>query len=301
MKQKGSRLNFRDAARSWPQFALPAVIAITFLMPGRMANAFLRVPAKKPINCNCRNDIYENYKEILHKVAIRGDKDDRKKDESQETSGALKVVCKNAEGKVSIIGSSQLVESGSAIVTAAHLFYDDSCSRKWDPADCAVVKLSGDKPKFYRFDSDKMHLGTNCPSLSPNKDWAVIKLKEKPKNASAVKVCEAQNLTEGQAIEMVSANSKGQGPREFHRMVQSCKILSSQEANMVLRTDCDTDGGSSGSGIFKDGCMIGIHRGSSSDLGSPPPDFTPADQYYNYGAVAPATSEMLSAIKDVSR
>lgn len=250
----------------------------------------------EPKDCNCRNTQVEHFTDIVKKVSIRGDSDDRVEDMSKATSGAMKVLCKQDDGKYDTIGSSQLIGK-SVITTSAHLFFDANCNPIERLDSCAVIVIKGSKADFYKFKENKMEFGTKCPQRDSDDDWAVIRLEKSPGTISK-SACLPSNITNGSEVVMITADSDDKSAKAPERLVQKCKIIEDPISGKLIKTDCDTKKGNSGAGIFLNDCLVGIHKGSSDATIA---DFQPADPIKNHGQMVPVTPQFLDAIKNVSK
>ena len=255
------------------------------------------VPDKK--DCDLRANGVENYRDLVQKVSIKGN-DDRVPDETAETSGALKLICKDGSGKAKSVGSAQLIQPGNVISTSAHNFIDKNCKKIFDPSNCAVVQLRGGGADFFYLDGTASKLGSDCPHQNGKDDWAVARLKQSV-SATAARICDPRNVSKGENVRMVAANESGQAAGDMRRKVQTCKVILGDDGGRVFRTDCDSKDGNSGSGVFKGDCMVGIHNATGNDFGDTPADYQKADPYMNYGQVLRIDEEIFSAIKSVSK
>jgi len=277
---------------------LPIMAAI---LTSLSADAFVRPVSQSKQDCRPSNSqikyqkpVVEHYSELVEKVGIIGTTDDRVEDRTWETEYSVKVVCKQKNGKYSLVGSSQITEYKNVISTNSHLFYDDDCKLKYKISDCGVLDTTGGGAKRVAFVGPG-DFGTKCPSqsLEKSKDWAVLKIAREI-DVTPIKICDDSNLGLNDQIQVVSSvDSKRNKTIESMRLKQSCKVIGSSYEGIA--TDCDTNPGNSGSAVLKGKCLAGLV------YWVPDVDYQEADPSFNTTRLVPISDGFRESIKNASK
>jgi hypothetical protein len=148
------------------------------------------------------------------------------------------------------VGSGALFLSGNQILTAAHIFFEDSGRQRWKcffkNQDAAPVKID------LLLDPANARFGALPPKPGSNNDYAVVRLAEPIAGAEPFPVAADVAPRTGDTLIVVSSHPAGMTTVVDNGVpvAQGCKIRrvpKSTAATSFYRTDCAASGESSGS------------------------------------------------------
>lgn len=148
------------------------------------------------------------------------------------------------------VGSGALFLSNRQILTAAHIFFEDSGRQRWKcffkNQDSTPVKVD------LLLDAANARFGGLPPKSGSNDDYAIVRLAEPIAGGEPFPVATEVPPRAGDSLIVVSAHPAGMATPMDNGVpvVQACKVRrvpKSVAATSFYRTDCDASGESSGS------------------------------------------------------
>lgn len=225
-------------------------------------------------NAGARIKPLRPHKELLHQVAIFGERDDFTEKEWSSMIGRTEkyvhqryaptgtLRCKRFALSISLTGS------GSVAVTAGHAFIDpEDCSQVHSAGDCKALFRTADG-KVVSEDFEINAMGFKCPQI-PTKcqDWAVLKLRRPIKGIRPYVIDENERLQAPHRVVaaralMLDHYTVNGGKKSYYKTIGSCPVWrfddSDECKDQLAYAECDGTTGASGGSILND------------DLGSTP-------------------------------
>lgn len=226
-----------------------------------------------PGSC-AHNKAYEALPPLVQKIAVVGDPD-RLTEEDLATKERIPL--KEVQRRYAATGilkcgkswqTASVVAVNDVIVTNAHAFYKRDCSEKSRPEDCSFeLKVAG---SMVTIGVDKLvDMGYKCrdnqvspTQVSPEQDWAVLRLKQEVKGVKAysVELGAEGSVKEGNSVTVVHGISSDfyhtkNGVRIFPKAISKCNIREIQsrfDVQTRFFSDCDAGSGSSGAATLRD-------------------------------------------------
>jgi hypothetical protein len=145
------------------------------------------------------------------------------------------------------LGSGALFINNRQILTAGHIFFEDSCERRTN----CFFKTQTIPPVKVDLLVDEAKFGANPPKAGSNYDFAIVPLAEPIEGVEPFPVDTAVEVKSGDALIVITAHPAGMDkvvPNEVP-VAQGCtvrRVPVSTSITSFFRTDCDASGSSSG-------------------------------------------------------
>jgi hypothetical protein len=208
-----------------------------------------------------------------------------------------KFVCGNSASQANIVWKSNI------ILVSGHSVMDDNCKIERDIENCALIDHDGKKYKVepsslthgnIAFAVKKGTCGPNN-ALMVFQDWAVFKLRSNIPDIVPYKISAPKLEGHGRLYVVYASGAANFGPPANEvPSFQSCRWRSSLKflpGYTIMKTDCDSGPGMSGSPLLQEGTIEGVLLG-----GHGKPNGLPFDVEERYTFAIPISREILSAV-----
>lgn len=145
--------------------------------------------------------------------------------------------------------SAQLVETSNLVLTAGHIFYDNSCEAV-DVSKCVFRLKKGNNIIERKIKSGSIETG-RCEPGERRNDWAFFVLEESITEVRPFLVPTQPPMLKGgdSILQATWSAANYKAPTQDQRHIQNCtiKVVDPSSDAAPMETDCDTGEGSSGS------------------------------------------------------